>query len=165
MTVESPPAKDANSVVKQLKPYDYKIGGTDNDNLPIRKIYSKLLGYTVYRTDNAIRIDIDDDHEHCDTFSKNHQMLSVDLARIYSWLPEELSGSESINRLVGRAITTNASGNNEAAKAILAQAETRIIKLKTIEGRLQYTLSAFTLVFTVFILSLFFWHSKCSCIT
>ena len=156
MTVKSPEAKVVEPTVKQLKPYDYKIGEDDNDNLPIRKIYSKLPGYTVYRTDNAIRIDIDDDHELCNTYASNHQSLSVDLARIYSWLPEELSGSESINRLVGRAITTNASGNKEAAKAILAQAEQRIVKLKTIEGRLQYTLSAFILVLFVFVFSLFF---------
>lgn len=149
-------AKSPRQTVTPLKPFDYKIGIEDPDGLKVAKIYAKMQGYVVYRTDASIRIDIDDDHKKCLEYIFNHHRIGVDLAKIYSLLPEKLSHSESINRLIGRAITTNASGNLDAAKSILSQAEERLIKLKTIRGRLWYTLSAFALVFCIFLSSLFF---------
>lgn len=140
---------------RQIKPYDYVAGIEDNDKEKVIKIYSKALSYIVYRTDRAIRIDIDDEHKDAKGIGERHYLLSVNLARIYSWLPEDLSKTESINRLVARAITANAAGFPEDAKKILAQAEDRLVKLKTIQGRLQYTLSALTLVLFVFLISLY----------
>lgn len=146
--------KEKEQSQRQIKPYDYVAGTVDNDKEKVIKIYSKALSHIVYRTDRAIRIDIDDEHKDAKSIGERHYRLSVDLARIYSWLPEDLSKSESINRLVARAITANAAGFPEDAKIILAQAEDRLVKLKTIQGRLQYTLSALTLVFVVFLISL-----------
>ncbi|WP_182774153.1 hypothetical protein [Pseudomonas monteilii] len=140
---------------KQLKPYDYRVKIKDNDKERIIKIYSKSLSFIVYRTERAIRIDIDDEHKDAKILGERHYKLSVSLARIYSLLPETLSKSESINRLVARAITANIVGHHEDAKQILAQAEDRLVKLKTIQGRLQYTLSALALVLIVFMISLF----------
>lgn len=146
--------KEREQSQKQKKPYSYIIGAMDNDDEEVIKIYSKALSCVVYRTDRAIRIDIDDEHKDAKAIGQRHYELSVNLARIYSWLPENLSESESINRLVARAITANAAGFPEDAKKILDQAEDRLVKLKTIQGRLQYTLSALTLVFFVFLISL-----------
>lgn len=109
----------------------------------------------MYRTERAIRIDIDDEHKDAKNLGDRHYKLSISLARIYSLLPETLSKTESINRLVARAITANIVGHYEDAKQILAQAEDRLVKLKTIQGRLQYTLSALALVLIVFMISLF----------
>jgi hypothetical protein len=148
-------AKEKEQSQKQKKPYDYVAGKEDNDKEKVIKIYSKALSYIVYRTDRAIRIDIDDEHKDAKGIGERHYCLSVNLARIYSWLPEDLSKSESINRLVARAITANAAGLTEDAKKILAQAEDRLVKLKTIQGRLQYTLSALTLVLFVFFISFY----------
>ena len=50
-------------------------------------------------------------------------------------------------------MTTNVAGNYEDAKKMLAHAEERITKLKTIKGRLHYTISALALVVTLFIIS------------
>lgn len=100
-------------------------------------------------------MEIDDIHPNAEDFAKNHYRLGVGLARMNSWLPEKLSRSDSINRLVGRAISTNASGNYEDGASILAQAEERLVKLKVIEGRLHYTLSAFLLVFVAFASEIF----------
>jgi hypothetical protein len=149
MAAEIDAIKSEKKIRIHLKPYDYKIGISDNDNVKIVKIYAKSPVFVVFRTNNAIKIDIDDDHCECEKISDNHHKIGIDLARIYSLLPEKLTRSESINRLVGRAITTNAAGNTDSAKLILAQAEERLIKLKTIQGRLQYTLSAFVLVFAI----------------
>jgi len=137
-----------------LKPYDFKIGEPDNDGVAVRKIYTKSPDYVIYRTDTAIRIDINDDSEKVPEFSSNHYKIGIDLARIYSWLPENLSWSEPINKQIARAMTTNIGGNYDDAKAMLTHAEERIIKLKTIQGRIQYTLSAFLLVAIAFVASL-----------
>lgn len=149
---------NAPATAAHLKPYDYKVNHPDNDGVKIVKIYAKLPGYVIYRTESSIRIDIDDAHTEVDKYSANHFKIGVDLARIYSWLPEKLSWSEPINRQIARAMATNALGNYEDAKKMLAHAEERIIKLKVIKGRLQYTSSAFVLVLLVLALSTY--HSS-----
>lgn len=134
---------------KRLKPYDYKIGNPDNDGVPVKKIYAKAIDYVIYRTDTSIRIDMDDDSPKMQEYAANHYKIGIDLARIYSWLPEKLSWSEPINKQIARAMATNVAGNYDDAKAMLAHAEERIIKLKIIQGRIQYTLSAFLIVLTM----------------
>lgn len=138
---------------QHLKPNDFMIGGLDNRGNVVEKIYSKTLEYVIYRTDSSIVIDIDDDCPKINEYLSNYLKLGVDLARIYSWLPENLSGSEPINLLIARAMALNVTGNYDDAKTMLKHAEDRIIKLKTIQGRLQYTLSAFLLVLITFIIS------------
>lgn len=53
---------------RQLKPYDYKLQINDNDEDKVIKIYSKCLSFIVYRTERAIRIDIDDEHEEAEGY-------------------------------------------------------------------------------------------------
>ncbi|WP_397453708.1 hypothetical protein AB3472_13630 [Pseudomonas lurida] len=128
------------------KPYDYVVGDNDIDGNPIVKIYAKFPEFLVYRTKSAIRIDINDDHTNKDQTINNHMKISVDLGRLYSWLPEELDNSEPVNRQISRAMTTNALGNFEDAQKLLKHAEERILKTKTLVGRLDYTVSAFSFV-------------------
>jgi hypothetical protein len=144
----------ANGARQRLKPYDYRLGELDNDGKKVAKIYAKAPGYVIYRTDNAIRIDMDDDHPKLGDYETNHYKIGVQLARMYSLLPENLSSTESINRLVGRALTLNVAGNCDDAKDVLRHAESRLVKLKTIQGRLQYTASAFCLSIVIFGISL-----------
>ena len=139
----------------QLKPYDFKVGIRDNDDIKIEKIYAKSPEYVVYRTESSICVDINDDSEKCDEILSNHLKIGTNLARVYSWLPENLSWSESINIQIARAMVNNIEGNFEDAVVMLNHAEERIIKLKTIQGRLQYTLSAFGIVLMIFLISLF----------
>jgi hypothetical protein len=139
---------------RQLKPYDYKLDGLDNDGKKIVKIYAKALGYVVYRTDKSIRLDIDDDHPKLEEYADNHYKLGIQLAKMYSLLPEDLSSTESINRLVARAMAMNVAGHCDDAKIVLKHAEKRLVKLKTIKGRLQYTESAFFLAVLIYIISI-----------
>ncbi|PUB31187.1 hypothetical protein C8K66_10781 [Pseudomonas sp. GV105] len=124
------------------KPYDYIVDEKDNDGECIEKIYSKLPEFVVYRTKNAIRIDINDDHERAKEIMSCHMKISVDLGRIYSWLPEQLSDSEPVNKQIARAMTANAVGHYDKAQLLLKHAEERILKTKTLKGRLEYTVSA-----------------------
>lgn len=141
-TEDSPVGPDAQAS-RRLLPYDFAINQPDNDGNIVEKIYSKFPGYVVYRTKNNIRIDINDHVEKKDFYEKNHYKLGFKLANINSLLPEDLSATESINRLVGRAITLNVAGEYPTAIEVLNHAESRIVKLRTVEGRLQYTISAF----------------------
>ncbi|WP_305373125.1 hypothetical protein [Photobacterium leiognathi] len=134
-----------------LKPYDFKVEKLDNDNLIVRKIYAKFPAFIVYRTDSSIRLELNDDMD-IKEYTDNHLRIGVDLARIYSLLPEKLSWSEPINKQIARAISTNVMGNFEDAQKMLHHAEERIIKLKTIQGRIQYTLSALSMVLCIFLL-------------
>lgn len=134
---------------KQKKPYDYLIDELDNDGAEIVKIYAKFPEFVVYRTKNAIRIDINDDNPKKNKIKKRHLKISVRLGKIYSWLPEELNDSEPINKQIARAMTTNATGNHKEAQELLEHAEERILKTKTLAGRLHYTISAF--IFTTII--------------
>lgn len=129
-----------------INPNDFRLNEVDNDGSNIERIYYKSVEYVVYRTRNAIRIDFDDDLPSLKNYSDNHHKLGVQLARIYSWLPESLSWSEPINRQIARAIVVNIMGREDDAKQMLDHAEVRIKKLKEIQGKLQYTLSSFAVV-------------------
>ncbi len=128
------------------KPNDFRIKAPDNDGNVVERIYLKSMEYVVYRTQNAIRIDLDDDNPNTATYIDNHHKLGVILARIYSWLPENLSWSEPINRQIARAIAVNAKGKQDEAIEMLNHAEERILNLKTLQGKLQYTASSFAIV-------------------
>lgn len=143
LTDGAPPKRE------QKKPYDYIVDEQDNDGERIEKIYSKLPAFVVYRTKNAIRIDIDDDHEHAKEIMSRHMKISVDLGRIYSWLPEQLRDSEPVNKQIARAMTANAVGYHDNAILLLKHAEQRILKTKTLMGRLEYTVSALKLVIVI----------------
>ncbi len=140
--LEVPPEKDR----PQLRPYDYKIGMLDNDDVKVEKIYAKFQGYVVYRTRNAIRVDFLDSDVDSKKHINNHLKIGVQLAGLYSLLPENLRQTESINRLVARAMVLNISGSYHDSLIVLQQAESRLVKLRIVNGRLQYTASAFCLV-------------------
>ncbi|WP_162600744.1 hypothetical protein [Paraburkholderia sp. C35] len=153
MTKNEIPEIDLAENRKHKVPYDFKINENDNDNVKVEKIYSKFPEFVVYRTKTVIRIDINDNHEKNQELTALHQKLGVDLAKIYSLLPDNIRSIESINRLIGRAITVNIGGDAESAKAILAHAVERVVKLKTIKGRLQYAASAMAVVCLICVLS------------
>ena len=58
-----------------LKPYDYKIGNLDNDGCKVIKIYTKAPEYIIYRTDSAIRIDLDDESPKIAEYAANHYKI------------------------------------------------------------------------------------------
>ena len=67
-----------------LKPYDYKNGEPDNDGILVERIYAKSPDFVVYRTNTALRVDMDDSCPNMESLVTNHYKLGVDLARIYS---------------------------------------------------------------------------------
>ena len=72
----------------------------------------------------------------------NFLKISSQLGRIYALQPEELSKVESINKTIARAITQSIEGNLEEATKLLNDAESRLIRLRCLQGRLEYLLSS-----------------------
>jgi len=133
------------NIHSEREPLTMLVGERDNAGEVVERIYYKSPEYVVYRTAKAIRIDFNDKSPKIKTYRANHGKIGVELARIYSWLPEKLTWSEPINRQIARALSENAQGLHKDAKQMLAHAETRIKSLKTINGRLQYTISSFAM--------------------
>lgn len=102
--------------VTEKKPSEITVCSIDNAGEVVKRVYYKSRDYVVYRTDTAIRIDFDNESENLENFRKYHGRISVELARIYSWLPEKLTWSEPINRQIARSIAENAMGNTDEAK-------------------------------------------------
>jgi len=147
-------AENINKLIK--KPVDFRINENDNSGEKIERIYSHGQDYVVYRTKRTICVDYDDESVGLDAFLDNHSKLSVDLARVYSWLPENLNKSETINRQIARSVAVNILGKYDQAKIMLDHAEERIKKLKTISGRLEYTFSSFGVAVIALIIMIIF---------
>jgi hypothetical protein len=135
---------------------NFQVNEWDNDGVGIVKIYSKYENEVIYRTKNAIRMYVVDGTKNEEMIKENHLKINKQLADIYSILPEKLDKTESINRLIARAINTNMWGNIDDAKDILSEAKIRLTSLKILKGRLTYTVSSFFVVILFLILSIFF---------
>ncbi len=133
-----------------IKPLDFKLGETDNTGEVIERIYEMCPDFVVYRTAKSVRIDFDDDRQNAEALISLHGKISVDLAKVYSLLPDRITKIEAINRLIARALSANAGGDESDAKDMLSHAQERIAKLRTISGRLQYTLSSFAMALLAF---------------
>jgi hypothetical protein len=145
-----------------IQPLDFKLGEADNTGEVIERIYEMCPDFVVYRTSKSVRIYFDDERNNVESFVSNHSKVSVELAKIYSLLPDRITRIESINRLIARALSTNAAGDHEEAKVMLSHAGARILKLRIISGRLQYTFSSFgvaSLTFVVMLLLNYFQSS------
>lgn len=118
--------------------------------------------FVVYRTLNGITIEIDDDCTNRDEYMTRHAQISFILAKIYSYLPENLTGSEPINRQIARGIGINALGEHEEAKNILEDALSRVTTLKKVKSKLAYTEGALSLVVLIALVNISFYILNCS---
>ena len=136
------------------KPEEFKIGGLDLQGRKIEHVYVTGVEYVVYRTNQGIKVYIYDellpDEER--VLWKNFVKISNQLGRIYALQPEELSSVESINKTIARAITQSIEGHLADAVELLNNAESRLIRLRCLKGRLEYLISAGITVFTFIIM-------------
>lgn len=156
MNVKSKNSPITGNARSKIKPDQFIIGGTDNDGGKVKRIYLSSKKYAIFRTESAIRLDIDDDLEDLELYESRHHELGLNLAKVYSILPSNLKWSEPINKQIARAIAVNLSGRKDDAIEMLAHAELRIEKLKTIEGKLHYTLSSFGVILALIGILLYF---------
>ena len=146
-------ATEISSKPGRIEPRDFRIGQPDNTGATVVRIYSQQVDFVVYRNDHSIKIDIDEKSSDLKELAQRHSFIAVPLGKIYSWLPEQLSSSEAINRQIGRSIAENAFGNHEHAIELLNHVMERIRNLKTMQGRLQYTLSSLAVVGIMLVLT------------
>lgn len=128
---------------------EFKVGLKDRQGREIRRIYVSSPEYVVYRTEDGIRVYVNDDHiAPSDRHStRRFDDIGIELGRIYSLQPERLREVEAINRNIARAITQCLQGHLDAAKNLLSDAEARLIRLRRLQGRFQYLSGAFGLFF------------------
>lgn len=117
-------------------------GKLDRQGRLIVEVYGTTKEYVVYRTiDNHVRIEIADDHmEPKDrTHLQRLDEIAVETSRLHALQPERLKHTNvSILGQIARGQLQCLQGNTEQAKEMLADAEARMRRLRTIEGRFQY---------------------------
>ena len=120
------------------KPEKFKIGENDLQGRQIEHIYVTGVDYVVYRTNQGIKVYTYDEYlpKEERVLWNNFLKISSQLGRIYALQPEELSKVESINKTIARAITQSIEGNLEEATKLLNDAESRLIRLRCLQGRL-----------------------------
>ena len=129
-----------NVAPQRLQPFDFRAGCTDNVGDVVQHIYYQSPPYVIYRTKKTIRLEYDESIAESDEIWKKQVQLNLLLTRVYTYLPLNLAWSEQINKQVARAISHNQTGGTDDAKLMLVDAEVRVKRLRTIQGRLQYSL-------------------------
>ena len=125
-------------------PKEFQVGTKDLQGSQIDYVYVTDQNYVIYRTKEGIKYYIFDDYlpEEQRIYWKRSVEIGPNLGRIYSLQPEELKSIETINRQIVRGLNQSLEGNNEIAKNILQDAENRLIRLRCLQGRLYYLISA-----------------------
>jgi hypothetical protein len=137
-------------------PADFAVGSKDSDKHIIQLVYVQTADYVIYRTEKGIRYYIADDYlpEDEKIYFKRLVGILPELGNILSFQPEDQSSFESINRQIARALNTCFENNLEYAKKLLIDAKKRLIRLRCLQGRLNYLFSAFFTALLPFILLL-----------
>ncbi len=132
-------------------------GKLDRQNRLIVEVYGTMKEWVVYRTiNNLVRIETADDHLKPEERLHLHNLneTAVETARIHALRPDSLRHSNiSILGQIARGQIQCLQGNFDQAKEMLADAESRLRRLRTIEGRFQYHIAG-SIVVLLFVASL-----------
>jgi hypothetical protein len=137
----------------ESKTSDFIVGNSDPHGEKIVRVYCAAPEYKIYRTELGIRVFIDEDHLAPSERIHQHRFLLIglELCRLYSLQPEALKKVESINKQVARGVQQCLEGNLENAKILLIEATDRLIRLRKLQGRIEY-LSGTLLVLAIAII-------------
>jgi hypothetical protein len=127
---------------RPIKPDEFRVNGVDNAGEKVLRIYYKNQRYVIYRTQEVVHVDIDDDCEDVISLVAKHAEILLELTQVDAILPARINGIEGINRQIARSITQNFEGSQLHAKANLTDALERVRRLRLVRGRLQYVFSS-----------------------
>ncbi len=141
---------------------DFKVGSKEITNYKIQHIYIQTADYVIYRTKEGLRYYIADEFlpEDEKIYFKRFLEIGPELAKILSLQPEEIKSVESINKQVSRAMYLCFEDKPEFAKELLIDAQERLIRLRCLQGRLNYLYSAFFIALVPFVCLLLFKFSN-----
>lgn len=128
---------------------EYKEGQFDQSNRKIVDIYMRTNEYVIYRTDtDIVHVYIADEHlpQNERIHYKNLMNIAIEIGRVNSLQSGRLTRMYSINKAIARALAKCLEGEIESAKEALSDVEGRLIRLRLLEGRLQYQLSSAIIV-------------------
>lgn len=123
---------------------EFIVGSKDPQGTEIVRIYGVSPEYVIYRTGTGLRVFTDEDEIPPEkrVYSNRFMEIGDELAKIYSLQPEELAKVESINKQIARAMHQCLEGKIEKAKFLLKEAESRLLRLRRLQGRIQYLTAA-----------------------
>ena len=126
-------------------PLNYKEGSNDPDGMKIEVVYTRTDEYVIYRGKKGVlQYYIADENLPKDKriYSKRILEIGSEMARVYSFQPQELRRVELINKQIGRAMTQCFEGKIDFSKKLLVDATRRLIRLRCLQTRLNYLFSA-----------------------
>jgi len=129
----------------------YKVGEENESGYIIEQIYTRNNEFSVYRTKHSIACTVINPSN---DLRKRISILEYYKARTLALINHDTSKYLSISSLIASAVSINIEGDTDSAIKILEFAEKRIFIIKTIVGRIFYTLSAFSVVLLLFIVCL-----------
>lgn len=117
----------------------YVIGGRDDQNYEITRVYAINPEYVIYRTKMGVRYYTNDDHLELDELIlfKRLSRIRVSLAEVKS-LQEGFQTTEIVDSLIATGVVAAFSEDYESAETILEKARDQLIRLKLIDGRIRY---------------------------
>ncbi|MGE5328875.1 MAG: hypothetical protein ACM3KR_05145 [Deltaproteobacteria bacterium] len=137
-------------LLNQLFFDEYKVGEKNRVGERITKIYSRQKGkYVIYCCENVDDIYFDGTEDAQSNYSK----ISDYIARLNGLFYNEKNKYTFITEQISNAIGEAAQGEIQKAIEILNGLENKILKLKKIEGRIQYLLGALILILINLVLS------------
>lgn len=136
---------DRNQSKGSYDPLDYKEGSNDPDGMKIEVVYTRTDEYVIYRGKKGVlQYYIADENlpKEERIYAKRILEIGDEMAKVYSLQPQELSSVEVINKQIGRAMSQCLEGRTDTAKKLLNDASRRLIRLRCLQTRLNYLLSA-----------------------
>lgn len=132
---------------ERLNPIDFRVGKVDNTGNKVVEIYTQEQKFVVYRHAHAIRVEWDISLTDVEQLRERHSKITVELAKIYAILPQNLQKTEHVNRVIARALRENSRGGTAVAKVLLKTARELAANWKTNTGRLAHAAGALTIAF------------------
>lgn len=123
--------------------HDLRIGEQDQQGREILDIMWSTEDYAVYSHRTGISPQFSDDPELAQRQRAAFSQIGPLLSTVNALRTGTIRRAESINREISRAISQSLEGHVEHAHDILVDVQTRLHKLRSLHGRLQYQLSCF----------------------
>jgi len=125
---------------------DLRIGEHDRQGREILDVMWSTEHYAVYSHSGGISPQFSDDAELAHRQRAAFAQIGPLLSTVNALRTGSIRRAESINREISRAISQSLEGHVEHAHDILVEVQTRLLKLRSLYGRLQYQFSCFVVM-------------------
>ena len=121
---------------------EVKKGGTDQRGRDILDIFWSTKDYVIYQHLAGISPHFSDDEEMTKKQRAAYAQIEPLLAEVNALRSGTMWRAGSIDREIARGVAQSLEGDLESAKRTLTVVQSRLRNLRTVEGRLQYQITA-----------------------